>query len=289
MSAGKPLAPLALIFYPFTSYPVSYNALVNIFLIIPVLLGILMGYLINYFSDEFPHSQRLGVPLCPNQACRHPFTWKDYLLLTRCRECGRRRSLRTFLVFTLAISAALYVWFRPSFGLGFVPGMLILTYLFLVGVIDFEYRLVLRTLSITGLVLSTLAGLLLHGWKSTIIGGMFGFGVMFVIYLLGTRFSRWISKKRNLELGVAEEVFGSGDVTLAMILGLFLGWPLIVSGLLFGFFILGIFIIPFAIFLVISRRFQKLKLVYIPIGVPFILSTIILIYLPDLFPVLLLQ
>ena len=245
-----------------------------------------MGYLINYFSDEFPHSQRLAFPLCPNQACRHPFKWIDYLLLTRCRKCSRRRGFRTFLVFTLAISAALYLWFRPPFGLGFVPGMLILTYLFLVGVIDFENRLVLRTLSIAGLVLTTLAGFLLHGWKNTIIGGMFGFGVMFVIYLLGTRFSCWISKKRNLEPGKAEEVFGSGDVTLLMLLGLFLGWPLIGSGLLFGFFILGIFVIPFAFFLVISQRIQKLRLVYIPIGVPFILSTIILVYLPALIPAL---
>jgi leader peptidase (prepilin peptidase) / N-methyltransferase len=246
-----------------------------------------MGYLINYISDGFPHSQRLGFPVCLNQACKNPYPWIDYLLVTRCRKCGQRRSLRTFMVLALTISAALYLWFRPLVGLGFVPGMLILTYLFLVGVIDFEHRLILRTLSIAGLVLTTLAGFLLHGWQRTVIGGVFGFGVMFVIYLLGTRFSRWISKKQNQEPGEAEEAFGSGDVTLAIILGLFLGWPLIWFSLLFGFFILGVFVIPLAFYLFFRRSFLKHKLVYIPIGVPFILSTIILVYLPTLFPVLL--
>ncbi len=249
--------------------------------------GVVTGYLINYISDGLPHSQCLGIPVCLNQACKNPYSWIDYLLVARCRKCGQPRSLRTYLVLALAIIAALYLWSRPLVGLPFVPGMLILTYLFLVGVIDFEHRLILRTLSIAGLILTTLAGLFMHGWQSTVIGGLFGFGVMFVIYFFGTRFNRWISKRQNQEPGKAEEAFGSGDVTLAVILGLFLGWPLIWFGLLVGFLILGVFVIPLALYLYFWRRFHKRRLVYIPIGVPFILSSIILVYLPTIFPALL--
>jgi prepilin signal peptidase PulO-like enzyme (type II secretory pathway) len=255
----------------------------NIYLIIPVLMGIFIGYLINYISDVFPHSLRLGIPECLNQACKKPYSWSDYLLFTHCRNCGQQRSLRAFLVLALAISAALYLWFKPPNRLGFAPGLLIMTYLFLVAVIDFEHRLILRTLSITGLVSTTLAGLLMHGWQSTVIGGMFSFGVMFTVYLMGTRVTRWIAKKHNQETGESEEAFGSGDVTLATILGLLLGWPLIWFGLLLGFFILGVRVIPLACYLFLRRRFHKQTLLYIPIGAPFILSTILLVYLPTLF------
>jgi leader peptidase (prepilin peptidase)/N-methyltransferase len=256
-------------------------------LIIPVASGILMGYLINYISDEFPDSQRFRLPVCRNQACRHPYTWNDYLFAARCRKCGWRRNPRTFLILALSIFSGLYLWFRPPEGLGFVPGILILTYLILVGVIDFEHRLIFRTLSIAGLILTSLAGFFLHGWKVTAIGGIFSFGIMFLVYLLGIRYSRWISKTRNLEPGEVEEAFGSGDVTLAVILGLFLGWPLIKSVLLLGFILLGIFVFPFAFVLFLKQRFHNPRLVYIPVGAPFILSTIILFYLPTLIPILL--
>jgi leader peptidase (prepilin peptidase) / N-methyltransferase len=275
-------------FLSFEINQVSYNSLVSILLVIPVLLGILMGYLINYLSDGFPFSQLLGLPTCQNRDCQHAYPWMDYILFARCRECGRGRNLRTFLVLALTVLAGLYVWFRPPLRLGFIPGMLILAYLLLVAVIDIEHRLILRTLSIFGLVITILAGFLTHGWRSTLIGGLFGFAAMLIVYFLGTRFSRWMTKRRNLEPGAVEEVFGSGDITLAMILGLFLGWPSILYGLLFGFCILGIFVIPFAFYLAIKRRFLKGGLIYIPLGVPFILSTIILIYVPALFPILLL-
>jgi hypothetical protein len=86
--------------------------------------------------------------------------------------------------------------------------------------------------------------------------------------------------KQKQAPGNAQESFGSGDVTLAAIQGLCLGWPLIWVGLLFGFLILGLVVIPLALVLFLKRRFHRQGLVYIPIGVPFILSTILLVYLP---------
>lgn len=259
----------------------------NLLLILPVSLGFLTGYLINYLSDVLPDSLHLGIPECQNQACRKPYPWRDYLFLRACRECGQRRKLRTFLVLPLAIAAAFYLWFNPPVKLGFVLGMLLLTYLFLIAVIDFEHHLVLRPLSIIGLFLSTLAGFLLHSWQNTVIGGLFGFGVIFIIYLLGTRVTHWIAKKQNQKPGETEETFGSGDVTLATIQGLLLGWPLIWLGLLLGFLILGLVVIPLFCALLIKQRSQRHGLTYIPIGVPFIMSTILLVYLSPWISVLL--
>jgi leader peptidase (prepilin peptidase)/N-methyltransferase len=156
-----------------------------------------------------------------------------------------------------------------------------LTYLILIAVIDLEHRLVLRPLSVIGLILATLAGFLLHGWQSTLIGGVFGFTITFIFYLLGIRVARWIAKKHGQDPAETEEALGSGDVALATILGFFLGWPLIPLGLLLGALILGIAIVPLVGKLFSERRYRSQRLVYIPLGLPFILSTMLLIYIPN--------
>jgi leader peptidase (prepilin peptidase)/N-methyltransferase len=253
----------------------------SILLIIPVLLGILTSYMINYLSDVLPDSLHLGIPVCNNQACREPYAWRDYLLFSRCRGCGQPRNLRTFLVPALTLAASLCLWFEHPARLGFAFGLLMLTYLILIAVIDLEHRLVLRPLSMIGLALATLAGFMLHDWQSTLIGGVFGFTIMFIFYFLGTRVTRWIAKNKRQDPNETEETLGSGDVTLSTILGLFLGWPLIPLGLLLGALILGISLILFLGKSILERRYRNQGLVYIPLGLPFILSTMLLIYIPN--------
>jgi leader peptidase (prepilin peptidase) / N-methyltransferase len=254
---------------------------VSILLLIPVLSGILTGYLINYLSDVLPDSLHFGVPACNNQACRSPYAWWDYLLFSRCRKCNQPRHLRTFLVPSLTLAATLYFWFEHPTRLGFAFELLMLSYLILIAVIDLEHRLVLSPLSMIGMVLSFLAGFLLHGLQSTFIGGVFGFTIMFIFYLLGNLVTRWIAKKRGLVPGQAEEALGFGDVTLASILGLFLGWPLIPLGLLLGAFFLGFAVIPLICVSYFRRHSNPHELMYIPLGWPFILGTILLVYLPS--------
>jgi prepilin signal peptidase PulO-like enzyme (type II secretory pathway) len=247
-------------------------------MMIPVLLGILTGYWINYLADVLPDCQRLGIPRCQNQACRAPYSWKDYLLIRRCLNCGQPRRMRAFLVFVLALSSSLYIWFSPPARLGYALGLLILTCLVLIAVVDIEHRLLLRPLSIIGVLLAALAGFALHGWQSTAIGAVLGFSVMLVFYLLGTRVTRWIAEKKGRKPGEAEEALGSGDVTLSAILGLFLGSPLIWLGLLMGGLLLGVTIIPLACILYFKRRSDPHALMYIPLGWPFILGAILLVY-----------
>lgn len=252
----------------------------SISLIVPVLSGILTGFLINYVADVLPDSLRLGIPQCQNQACRTPYPCRDYLLFYRCRICAQPRRLRAFLVLPLAVSAALYVWYSPPARLGFALGLLMLVYLFLIGVIDIEHRLVLRPLSIIGFLLAALAGFLLHGWQKTAVGAVFGFSTMLFFYLLGTWVTRWIAKEYRQNPGETEEALGSGDVTLATILGLLLGWPLIWVGLLLGALILGFAMLPIAFGLFFRRHSNPRVLMYIPLGWSFILGAVILVYLP---------
>jgi len=255
-------------------------------LLIPIFLGLLAGGLINYLADVLPHTLHFSTtngfarPLCLNPDCKAAFRWTDTLLLRRCPKCGRGRSLRTYATLVLAEALSLFIWFSPPHTLGYALGLVVLTYLLLVTVIDLEHRLILRPLSLAGLILAALAGIYVRGWQSTLIGGMAGFGIMFVFYLFGRLFTRWRLRRLG-KVNDNEEALGSGDVTLATILGLLLGWPLIWFGLLLGILFSGAIGLIIILVLLLTRRYKTQALnVFIPYGPFFILSTFLLIYAP---------
>jgi len=248
-------------------------------IIIPSMLGLLAGWLINYLVDVLPDILRLGQPVCSNPACKEPLPWKDYLLLKGCHTCGKKRNLRTFVIILLAICTAFYLWLLPQvpFWLGFP----VMVYLIIVATIDIEHRLVLRPLSIAGLLLCAVAGIIIHGWLTTLIGGAAGFIIMWLLYMFGRLFSRRRARRMGLEQPDGEEALGSGDVTMATILGFLLGWPLIWGGLLLGILLAGAFSLLLVIILVVTKKYKEKALnFFIPYVPFFIVAAILLFYLP---------
>ena len=252
-------------------------------LIVPILVGIISAWVVNYLADVLPASLRLSQPVCTNQECQKPLPWRDYLLLQPCKQCGRRRSIRTFVMIILCIASALFLWLSAPARLGFWLGLLALDYFYVVAIIDLEHRLVLGPLSIAGLLIGGLAGWLNHGWQNTLIGGGAGFLIMFAFYLFGKLFTSVRARRRGEDPKQAEEALGSGDVTLATILGLFLGWPFIWLGLLLGALIAGAISLIIVVALLIGRKYkQEAFMVFIPLGPMFIISALLMVYLPEL-------
>jgi prepilin signal peptidase PulO-like enzyme (type II secretory pathway) len=245
-------------------------------LLIPIFLGLLAGGLINYLADVLPHTLRLSRPLCLNPECKAAFHWADTLLLRRCPKCGRGRSLRTYATLVLAEALSLFIWFSPPHTLGYALGLVVLTYLLLVTVIDLEHRLILRPLSLAGLILAALAGIYVRGWQSTLIGGAAGFGIMFLFYLFGRLYTRW--RLRRLGTADLEEALGSGDVTLGTILGLLLGWPGIGLGLLWGILAGGVGSLVVILWMLARRNYQASTA--IPYAPFLILSAVFLLFGP---------
>jgi len=254
----------------------------SIYIIAPILVGILAGLVVNYLADVLPFTLRLSRPVCTNPKCRKPFAWIDYLLLRRCRHCSKRRGWRTFGLLLLCIISALFLWFSFPAKLGYALSIFVLIYLYIVAVIDLEHRLILRPLSIAGLILTAATGYVQHGWSSTLIGGLAGFAIMYIFYLFGKLFTRLRASRLGQDPKQAEEALGSGDVTLATILGLFLGWPMIWFGLLLGILFAGIISLFVLLYLVIARKYrQQAFMVFIPFGPAFILSTLLIVYVPN--------
>ena len=255
----------------------------SIYLIAPILLGIMAGLVVNYLADVIPFTLRLSRPVCKNPACQKPFAWTDYLLLHRCQHCSQPRGWRNFAVLLWCVVSALYLWFSYPVKLGYAISFIVLFYLYVVALIDLEHRLILRPLSITGLILTAISGFIMHGWFSTLIGGIVGFAIMYIFYLFGKLFSRLRARRLGQDPGETEEALGSGDVTLATILGLFLGWPLIWYGLLLGVLVGGLISILIIVIVILVQRKHKEQalMTFFPLGPAYIFSAILLIYLPN--------
>jgi leader peptidase (prepilin peptidase)/N-methyltransferase len=269
--------------------------MMNITLLIPIVLGWFAGIFINYASDVLPLTRRFSRPTCPE--CQTPFTWKDYLTLRACRNCGKSRSLRTWLVQILTVAAFVYLWqfpskpwLFPSKALGIPLGMLVLIYFGIITVIDLEHRLILHPTSAVGAVLGFVVGTSIHsrvdglllGAGKSLLGGIFGFGVMFLLYQFGTLVARFRARKLQADgqSDDEEEALGGGDVYLAGVLGLMLGWPFIWNALLLGVLLGGLISFVFILMLLVRRRYSSNALMtFIPYGPYFIISAFYLLFL----------
>ena len=199
-------------------------------------LGWLMGMGVNLCADQLPITGNLSKPTCSR--CGASRQWGHFLVMKKCGSCQASRSIRSWTVQIAYCLLIPWAWFVPSDRLPFGMVCLLAAYFGLVSLIDLEHRLVLGPLSLVGLGIGLICGYELHGWLSTFLGGGAGALIMLAIYWLGRLFSRWMIRRRGQQMD--EEALGLGDVYIAAILGLILGWPGITAGLIVGIFLGGL-------------------------------------------------
>jgi len=211
-------------------------------------------------------------------------------MLRACRNCGTRRSLRTWLVQILSVASFTYFWLFPPIVLGFPLSMVILIYFGVVTIIDLEHRLILHPTSIVGAVLGLIVGTYIHsradgllgGLGKSLLGGLFGFGIMFLLYQLGALVARFRARRMQAagQEDDEEEALGGGDVYLLGVLGLMLGWDLIVYALIRGILLGGLVSAILIIGLLLRRRYSSDALMtFIPYGPYFIISAFFALFL----------
>ena len=215
------------------------------------LLGLLAGGLANLTSDALPPDSS-NVP----RRARH---FAHYLTLPwyffrrgRCPHCHEQRPLRApLLELAMIASFVLIAWFfqdaPPSSGdpartvLYWIYAWFLLTVL----VIDLEHRLVLNAMTAPAAVLALAASLLPGGptLVQALIGGAGAFVAFFLIALIG------------------RGAMGMGDVKLAGVIGLMVGYPLVLPALLGGILLGGL---AAAILLITRRATRKTAIAYAP-------------------------
>jgi len=243
--------------------------------ILPIaLLGWIFGAVANYLSDVLPSKRRITQPLC--LACGASQSLINYLIFPRtCQQCGKRRSLRTWVVEVIYVLAITGIWFFPADHVNFWIGSLLLLYFGVVSIIDLEHRVILHPVSVVGVIIGAAIGISRHGIDRTINGGIVGFVIMLLLYYLGIFVVR-IRNRGNNDPTLPEEALGFGDVNLSGVLGLLLGWPAILVGITITIFSAGAFSFVYLLVTLAAKRYHPT--LAIPYGPFLVLGAIILLY-----------
>jgi leader peptidase (prepilin peptidase)/N-methyltransferase len=247
--------------------------------IIPLaVLGLGVGILINFLADVLPRHRRLSHPTCPHCESRLPYSY--YLIWPqRCKSCSKpnNRRLRSLVVDLTALGVA--VWLRSSApqDLGYPLSLLLAAYFLLIVVVDVEHRLILIPTVIAGVILGGAAGFRLHGLQATILGGLIGYVIMFLLYKFGEAFARFVARRRGEPLD--EVALGYGDVNLAGVLGLVLGWPVIVIGLILAILLGGLAGLIYLIIKLGMKRYRSFEAM--PYAPYLIGATALIVYFPE--------
>lgn len=227
------------------------DMLLKIFIFI---LGSLIGSFFNVCIYRLPRGESLIFPSSHCVHCNHKIYWYDnipflsYLILRgKCRFCARPISFRYFVV--ELTSALLLLTFYVTFGLSpkFFIFSILGAALIVSAFIDFEHRLIPDVITIPGIFIGLLAGLLfpsiLGGAKpvaalsNSLAGILVGGGSIYVMGVLG-------------KLAFKKEAMGGGDVKLMAMIGAFVGWKLV----LFIFFLAPFFGTPAGIVAKIKEK-----------------------------------
>jgi prepilin signal peptidase PulO-like enzyme (type II secretory pathway) len=257
------------------------------------LVGLFLGILINSLADNLPpdaEDRRYPPrrPRCRN--CGHVFPPIYWLALAhwlwrggRCPHCGARRPLRPLVVELASAAALAYLWVWAGGAadgllpevIRFAGGATVALVFILIVVIDMEHRLILWVVVWPAAIVIGLLGIITpgHGLVKTLLGGLAGYGITLGIFLLAEVFSRLLHRLRGQALD--EVAFGGGDVNLAGIIGLAVGWPGIILSLMIAVLAGGVFSFGYIVVQVIRRRYVPYSAV--PYG-PFLVLGAVAIY-----------
>ncbi len=251
--------------------------LAYIYAVLILFIGWISGGLINYLADFLPMGVRHAGPFCTK--CGKPMDWMNYFIWPRiCADCHTRRSRRTWIVEILAAVEAVWLWTAPPDKIGFVVGLALLLFFGLVVIIDIEHRFILSWVCLAGGIIGLVIGTWINGFFETLLGGLIGFGTLLVLYYAGKLLLKLIARKRSQASQGNNEALGLGDVILGGIIGLILGYQVILTALVIAIFIGSIYSLGYLIVLVTTRRYQMLSM--IPYGPFLIASTVFLLYFP---------
>ena len=205
------------------------------------IVGLCVGSFLNVVIARVPERRSIVTPgsACPR--CTAPIAWHDNipllsfaLLRARCRKCGEPISWRYPAV--ELITGLLFDWAFAERGLtiDLIPALLLVAGLVAITGIDLDHQLIPDAISIPGIVVGLVASAATGrpGWLSSLIGILVGGGI-FLLIIVASRGG-----------------MGGGDMKLGAMLGAFLGWKLVLVGILVAVLAGGVL----AIAVLLTRR-----------------------------------
>ncbi|MCC6455769.1 MAG: prepilin peptidase [Caldilineaceae bacterium] len=208
-------------------------------LLLSFVIGWVIGGLSNWLADQLPHLPQRSLHFDRAQFVNSlslPWLWDKRFAAAQVAHPWRRSLL------TMGMAAAFTVgWLRFGDDWGrLLVGWFYTAWLLVVLVIDLEHRRVLNLMLPPAVLVALIASLLatlnladLPAFTSMLLGGGAGFVAFLVVFILGRG-----------------RMMGAGDVKLAGVIGLMVGYPLVWIALALGIVLGGLA----AIFLIVRCR-----------------------------------
>ena len=198
--------------------------------VLAAVYGLCVGSFLNVVIYRLPNKMSLAKPNSHCPACKYELRWYDnipvlsYVMLGgKCRSCKTHISFRytaVELANTVLWLLCTFLFWEKSIPLACIY-MIVCSVFLCVFFIDLEHQIIFDRFQIILLVLGV-ASIFFdkdYGWLSHVIGGASGFALF---YLISWGFEKLCGK----------EGLGGGDVKLAGVVGLLLGWERFLLGLL---------------------------------------------------------
>ncbi len=239
--------------------------------VVAALLGLAAGFVINVVATRLASNRALwGSVRCIRSD--HPLSFRQYVPLFgflaqrgSCSVCGKK--LPTSYPLTELATAFLIVavYAVDGWSAVFIFHALYVAALMLVLVIDWKHKDIYFSVIGAGSAFALIGSFFLPGigLTSALIGAAVAGGFFLIAFLLA-----------KLLFPRIEEPLGAGDVLLALMMGLMLGFPNVVGALLVGPLVAGV-----AVGLLLLSRRHKLG-DFIPYGVALCAATILFLIYP---------
>jgi len=251
------------------------------------LLGLLVGAVINLLADQLPRWRRLRrTPFCPYcEQPRPPWAWVSTLAYLRfkpeCQHCAAPIPWRHPLVELGTAALFAFLWHRygqAEEAAYLLPYTVYSAIFVLLLVIDLEHKLILNIVMYPAWGLALL-GSLFHPtpyfYRLALLGGAVGFGVLFLVYLVGELFVRVLEKIRGKPIHAV--AFGFGDVRLGGYIGLILGFPDVLTAIFLAVLLGGLGgLLYWFVRAIILRRYSLFTA--IPYGPYLIIGTMVVMF-----------
>ncbi|MGQ0548858.1 MAG: prepilin peptidase [Armatimonadota bacterium] len=198
-------------------------------LIILAALGAILGSFANVLIHRLPRGESIVFPgsRCPH--CGSPIRpWDNLplvsfiLLRGRCRRCGATIAWRYPLVEFIMATLVLAVGLRFRELVPFLSALILVFLLVVITFIDLDHQLILNRLTYPGIVIGLLMSVPSGDVLNAALAGLGAAALILAIVVL------------------SRGGMGGGDVKLAALMGVFLGWPSIAVALFLAFLAGGV-------------------------------------------------
>lgn len=236
-------------------------------LLIIGLIGILAGGIVNALADDLPRRRKPSLPHYPDGSPRPVSAWLGLSAFATNRRTSPTGSTLSWRhpITEIAVAVLMMLVAQMALTTDTISDVQLVFYLIymaifvLITVIDIEHRLILFVVIIPSVIIALLDALLTPQFappdlKNALIGGALGFGVFFVMYLGGFLFTYLLAILRGRI--VKEVAFGYGDVMLAGLCGLIIGWEQMIIAMFLTVFLGAIGALIYIIIRSFSGRYN---------------------------------